>query len=397
MQTNRPKNATLLTVTLTLLLTICTGCDNETKTEIKISKEAVTSKAKETKTSLSPKNEQYTVTESVNKTASPEETAPPPATQMQESPEETAQTQSDRIDAATADTAAAIVNNRKISRAYFNNALTAAKQQFSSIGNTASEGIDIEKKVIERLISIELMLQDAEKRSITADATAVDVQMRGFRNQFKTEMEFINYLTQNNITVNIIQEQIGKQLILQQLQQELLQELKRNIAVTPEESRAFYDSNIERFKAPEQVRASHILIKVEADSDDATTKQALTTIEDIRKRTINGEDFAELAQKNSQGASSKQGGDLGFFGRGQMVKPFAEAAFSLTPGEISEPIKTRFGYHIIKVTEKKAAGITPFEEVEKKITSYLTQRQLDLNQQKYSTDLRENAAITVNI
>lgn len=298
------------------------------------------------------------------------------------------------------DTVAAIVNGVEISRADFDNTLKVAQEQFASIGaaqGTLPDTVDIEKEVIERLIGIELMLQDAQERGIVVEAAVIDGQMAGFRNSFKTEEEFTGYMKENNITVDIVKEQITKQITLQQLQGVLLQELKEKNTATQEDSKAFYEANLEKFKHPDQIKASHILIKVEKDADEVTAKEALSKIKDIRKKAVTGEDFAELAKKNSEGPTSVKGGDLGFFSKGMMVQPFDTAAFALEPNEISEVVKTEFGYHIIKLIEKKPAGVTPFAEMEDKINQYLSQIQLDQAQIQYSKDLREKATVEVKI
>jgi peptidyl-prolyl cis-trans isomerase C len=298
------------------------------------------------------------------------------------------------------DPVAAIVNGVEISRLDFENTLKVAKEQFASIAaekGIVPDSVNIEKEVIERLISIELMLQDAKKRGITVDKVALDGQMAGFRNDFKTEKEFTDYMKENKITVDIVKAQITKQMTLQQLQEALLQEMKEKIKVTEKDSKAFYDANLDKFNHPDQVKASHILIKVDPKADKAAVKQALSTIEDIRKKAIAGEDFAELAKKNSQGESNIKGGDLGFFSKGKLQKPFEDAAFTLQPNEISKVVKTELGYHIIKVTERRAAGVIPFAEVKDKINQYLSQRDLDQAQQQYTEDMRKNAKVEIKI
>ncbi len=301
---------------------------------------------------------------------------------------------------ATKDTVAAIVNGVKISRVDFDNTLKVAKQQFASIGAVkghAPGSVNIEKEVIERLISIELMLQDAKKRGITADLVAVDGQMAGFRNSFKTEKEFTDYMKENNITIDIAKEQITKEMILKQLQGKLLQEMKEKIHVTEKDSKAFYDANQDKFNHPDQVKASLILIKVEQKADEAAVKQALSTIEDVRKKAIAGKDFAELAQKYSQGENNIKGGDLGFIAKGEILKPIEEAAFTLQPNEISKVVKTELGYNLIKVTERRAAGVIPFAEVEGKISQFLSQKWLEQAQSQYTEDIRKNAKVEIKI
>ena len=296
--------------------------------------------------------------------------------------------------------AAARVNDVEISREAFNKAVSAAKDQFAAIGvdkKKKSDTVDIEQEVIDRLITIELMYQDAKKRGIQVDEAKVDQDLINFSTSFQTEEEFNDFLKKNSIDMTIVKEQFSKKVVLQQYHRELLQELKKKIEVSPEESEAFYKANLEKFAFPEQVKASHILIKLNKDADKAAEKLALTSIEDIRKKVLGGEDFAKLAEEYSQGPSSSRGGDLGFFSKKQMVKPFADAAFALKIGEISEVVKTSFGYHIIKLMERKAAGTTPYEEVKDKINDYLMQAELDQAQRDYNRLLRENAKVEVTI
>lgn len=295
---------------------------------------------------------------------------------------------------------AARVNGVEISNVAFNNAVLAAQKQFAMVGVDEKENsgsVDIEQEVIDRLIIIELMLQDAKKRNIQVSDKTVEEDMVAFRTSFHTEEEFNDFLKKNNIDMAIIKKQFTKKATLQQFQRELLQELKKKVVISPEESKAFYKTNIEQFKAPEQVKASHILIKLNENADKEADKQALASIEKIRKSALAGEDFAKLAELHSQGPSSSRGGDLGFFDRKTMVKPFADAVFALKVNEISEVVKTSSGYHIIKLTQRKDAETIPFDKVKDKINDYLTQAKLEQAQRDYNSLLRENANIEINI
>jgi peptidyl-prolyl cis-trans isomerase C len=112
---------------------------------------------------------------------------------------------------------------------------------------------------------------------------------------------------------------------------------------------------------PEQVHARHILVKVDPKADATQKAAARKKIEDIQKQLKNGEDFSELAKKASDCPSNAKGGDVGYFGRGQMVKPFEDAAFSLKPGEVSGIVETEFGLHLIKVMDKKPEKIMDYQ------------------------------------
>ncbi|MRI83714.1 MAG: peptidylprolyl isomerase [Nitratiruptor sp.] len=139
-----------------------------------------------------------------------------------------------------------------------------------------------------------------------------------------------------------------------------------SITITDSEAKAFYEKNRERFKQPEMVHARHILVKSESEAK-AIIRELEATPKHKRK-----EKFIQLAKERSVGPSGQRGGDLGFFKREQMVKPFSDAAFALTPGEFTkEPVKTQFGYHVIYVEEKRPASVVPFEKVKEQIKRQL--------------------------
>ena len=144
--------------------------------------------------------------------------------------------------------------------------------------------------------------------------------------------------------------------------------LRAKAVVTAREVERNYNQNAETYSTPEQVRASHILLKTDGKNDAEVKAKA----EDLLKQIKGGADFAELAKKNSQDeASAKQGGDLDYFARGRMVPEFDEVAFSLQPGQVSDLVKTQFGYHIIKVVDKKPATTRSLDEVRAQITDQL--------------------------
>jgi len=158
---------------------------------------------------------------------------------------------------------------------------------------------------------------------------------------------------------------------------------------------AYYDENPKEFETPEQAQASHILIKPVADANDPNEAKATAKAkaEQLLAQLKDGADFAELAQANSDCPSAAKGGDLGLFGRSQMVKPFEEAAFGLQPGEMSDLVETKFGYHIIKVTDRKEARTRPFEEAKAEIFAKLTKQKKGQFAEEYLKSLKEKATI----
>ncbi|MGL5362235.1 MAG: peptidylprolyl isomerase [Bosea sp. (in: a-proteobacteria)] len=160
------------------------------------------------------------------------------------------------------------------------------------------------------------------------------------------------------------------------LDEYLAREAKK--AVTPEAAKKLYDETTKALKPEEEVRARHILVEEEAQAKDALAR--------VRK----GEDFAKVAIELSKDpGSGKEGGDLGFFAKDRMVAPFAEAAFGLKVGDVSEPVKTQFGWHVIKVEEKRTKPLPKFDDVKDEIETYLVRKA----QQDVILALRDKAKV----
>ncbi len=140
------------------------------------------------------------------------------------------------------------------------------------------------------------------------------------------------------------------------------------IDVSAEDIDAYYKTHQEEFRTPEMVKARHILVKVDKTAPEEAKKAAKEKAEGLLKRLKGGEDFAKIAAEFSDDPGSKaKGGDLGFFAKGRMVPEFEKAAFSLKPGELSDVVETPFGFHIIKVDEKKESTLEPLDKVKDKI------------------------------
>src|SRR5262245_29040219 len=159
--------------------------------------------------------------------------------------------------------------------------------------------------------------------------------------------------------------------------------LRAKVNVPPADVERAYNDSIEQYTTPEQVRASHILFKTEGKDDAAVKAKA----EDVLKQTKAGADFAQLAKKYSEDeASAKNGGDLDYFGRGRMVPEFDQAVFAMQPGQTSELVKTQYGYHIIKLVDKKAAATRTLVDVRAQIADQLAYERA----QAQAADLAQN-------
>ncbi len=165
------------------------------------------------------------------------------------------------------------------------------------------------------------------------------------------------------------------------------------INATEEDAKKFYDENKKQFETPEQVRASHILIGIKpADSNDVKN-EAKQKIELLLKQIQDDDDFAQLAKENSACSSSEKGGDLGFFGKGQMAPAFEKVAFELQPGQVSDVVETRFGYHIIKVTDRKDASLKSFDDAKDDIINKLENNKKGEIAKQYIESLKAQANI----
>jgi len=151
-------------------------------------------------------------------------------------------------------------------------------------------------------------------------------------------------------------------------------EFKKGVKITQEEIKDYYEENMEQFIEEKKVKVRHILLKVKEGASEEEKDKIRKKAERILKLAKEGEDFARLAKRYSEGPSAKQGGELGYISRGQRVKEFEDAVFSMKKGEIRGPVKTRFGYHIIKVEDIKEKRIRPIEEVREEIREILKER-----------------------
>jgi peptidyl-prolyl cis-trans isomerase C len=164
----------------------------------------------------------------------------------------------------------------------------------------------------------------------------------------------------------------------------LKKKIEEQAGISDADLKKFYDENKDKFKSGEQVRASHILVKEEG--------AAQAILADIKK----GGNFEELAKKHSIDAAAAKGGDLGWFGQGSMIPAFEKVAFAMKEGEISGLVKSQYGYHIIKLTGKRAAGIRSFEESKELIRAKLLPEKQQEIFAKLKDDLKKNAKFTIN-
>lgn len=256
----------------------------------------------------------------------------------------------------------------------------------------ADQEAAIDKQAVEQLISAQLLYLASAKVEVKDLEKQIDAKLAMGKERFKDEQEFKNAIKELEMDEKELREYTRRDLLISQFVESTF---VTKAVVTAEEIRAFYDKNLDKFKMEEAVTASHILIGVAGNATAEEKKKAREKADKLKKELAGGADFAALAKGNSTCPSSQQGGDLGSFGAGQMVPAFEKAAFALKPGEISDVVETEFGYHIIKLTAKKPAGTTDFNEVKVKIEDYLKGQKVNDAIGKYLEEARKTAKIEI--
>lgn len=298
------------------------------------------------------------------------------------------------IGAESSDRVVARVNGVGILREEYETAVNQSRQTYAMQGQQISDAElgEFRQAVLDQLIARELIYQRALQQGVEPGAEQIDAQLEQMRSQFDTDEAWQQALETNNVTEAELRDQLERQSLIQTL---VSQAVPQSFDVAESEIQTFYDENPQVFEQSAQIAARHILIDTRELSEEADIEDARQRAEALRQELIDGADFAALAQEWSEGPSAPRGGDLGTFGRGQMVAPFEEVAFALEVGEISEIVQTQFGFHVIQVTERIEGGVSPLEDVTADIRQYLNQRKREEALQSFIDGLREEAEVEV--
>jgi peptidyl-prolyl cis-trans isomerase C len=253
---------------------------------------------------------------------------------------------------------------------------------------------EILRGAIDQLVVYTLLSQESRNRGIKIEDAEIDAKMAQLKGQFPTQEAFDKALKERGMTIESLRKDARVDLSVTKL-------IEAETAALPGpsdlEAKDFYDKNPQRFKQDESVRASHILIRVDEKADAPAKKKARAEIDAVLKQIKAGGDFAKLAQQHSQDGSAAQGGDLNYFAKGAMVPAFDKVAFELKPGQISDVVTTPFGYHIIKVIDRKPGRTVPFEESSQQIKQFLTEQKKQQHQEAYIEGLKKKSKIEVLI
>lgn len=251
---------------------------------------------------------------------------------------------------------------------------------------------EILRAALDQLIIYSIMKQEVVSRGLSVSDADVEARLKQMQAQFPSQAEFDKALASRSTTLEQLRADAKQDMLIDKMMEG---EVASVAAASDAEAKDFYDKNPDKFEQGEQVRASHILVRAPEDADEATKKTARAKADGLLKRVKAGEDFAALAKEHSDDGSKEQGGDLGFFGRGQMVPPFEEAAFSLKPGETSGVVTSPFGYHIIRMMEHKPATTVPYDQVKGQIVQFLSNQKKQERVESFIEEARSKAKIEV--
>lgn len=231
---------------------------------------------------------------------------------------------------------------------------------------------------VDALIDEKIVALEVEKADIEISDEEIQKELDDFKENAGGDEAFEAALEQSGISEKDFEEDIILYLSIRKLMEPLVE-------ITDEDVKAYFEENKETFDTPEQVNARHILVKEEKLAND------------LHKQLKDGADFAELAKEHSTDGSAAMGGDLGFFPRGEMVPEFEDKAFSMEVGEISEPVKSDFGFHIVEVLEKEDAKEASFDEHKEEIKEKMLEEKMQTEYVAWLEEKREEYDIKNNL
>lgn len=252
-------------------------------------------------------------------------------------------------------------------------------------------------RLIDRLIDRKLLDQAIADSSVEVSEEEVSKKLEDVRKKFEQQSDgqgksksLDQMASEYGISGDELRDSVRRSIAIEKLLVERGTEMPSD-----DEARKYYEDNKKQFEKPERVRARHIVARVKPESKEKKWKRAEKRIKKIRKKVVDkGKSFADLAKENSDGPRSQKGGDLGYFSKKQLQnKALAEAAFSLDEGEVSKPIKSKFGWHLIKKTGSKEASTTPYEEISDRLKERLKNKKIKEQLQTYLEELRSEAEI----
>ena len=284
------------------------------------------------------------------------------------------------------------VNGEAIERWEFDNAVKRIEARAG--GPVPPEKRDeVLRGVLDQLVAYHLLAQESRARKIAVTDQELEAQLAQIHKTFPDENAFTQGMAAQGLTPERLREQVRTGL---QVTKVITVEIDPKIAVQDAEVSTFYQQNLGRFKQGDSVHASHILFSVPQSATPAQKTEAKAKAQAALKQVRAGADFADIAKAQSQDpGSAPKGGDLGFFPKGQMNPQFEDAAFGTKIGTVSPVVETQFGFHIIKVHERRAPRTAPLTEVAGQIKEFLTQGQREQKLEQFVEQVKAKGKIEI--
>lgn len=254
---------------------------------------------------------------------------------------------------------------------------------------------DFYRRVLDELIDDELLYQAVEAKNLAPSQAEIDSEFDNQSKGFGGKAAFAEALAKRGISPDQVKLDLKKEIGIQRLVE---RELVPQVTVSEEEKRTYYDANPEEMRGSPDFRVAHILIQVRKDATAEVKEAARKKASSLRSMIEVGQDFADLARRNSGDPGSKDnGGELPFMSKGQTVPPFEAAAMALEIGEMSDVVETQFGFHILKLLELRGGELIPYEEVQGRIEEYLLRLNLQKRLETEVETLRSQGTVEVFI
>ena len=285
------------------------------------------------------------------------------------------------------------VNDQIISRSDVQRAEQQLAAEDQQAGATPSEAAERQKNLLRDMIDKQLLLSRGKELGINAD-TEVIRRLDEIRkqNHLDTMEDLEKAARQQGVSFEDFKASIRDNVITQEVVRD---EVGRRLQLTQGQEQAYYEAHKQEFTQPEQIKLSEILVPTPADANDATVAQAKAKADGIEEKLRGGAKFDELAKADSGGPTADKGGDLGLYKRGALAKVLEDQTFDLKAGQWTQPIRTRQGFVILKVTDHIAAGVPPLKEIEPQIQEAMYNEQMQPALRAYLTKLREDAYIDI--
>jgi peptidyl-prolyl cis-trans isomerase C len=285
------------------------------------------------------------------------------------------------------------VNGQAIKKDDLLKGAQVVQMQLAQRGQPVALTPEVYRKVLDELVGITLLQQEAKAQHIGPTDQEVDQQVAMRKKQFPSEEVYQKALKQTGLTEALLRQQTRDQLAVQKYVES---QVIPKTAVSDQATKDFYEKNKDQIRSPDRMHLRHILVAVSTKATPAEKDKARAKAEDLHKQLVGGGDFAKLAAANSDDPNSKgKGGDLGWVAPGQAPPAMEKAAMALKPNEISPVVESPFGFQIIQLLERQAAAQVPYEQVKDRLALMLKQKQAQESVQAKIKDLKAKSKVDV--